>query len=63
MKRTLICILLAWAFTVHAQEDVVSFTEGVITSDFVSEATMKQDLLQMLDAADEFTTMQIVFKK
>ena len=48
MKRTLICILLAWAFTVHAQEDVVSFTEGVITSDFVSEATMKQDLLQML---------------
>ena len=48
MKRTLICILLAWVFTVHAQEDVVSFTEGVITSDFVSEATMKQDLLQML---------------
>lgn len=48
MKRTLICILLAWAFTVHAQEGVVSFTEGVITSDFVSEATMKQDLLQML---------------
>ena len=48
MKRTLIGILLAWAFTVHAQEDVVSFTEGVITSDFVSEATMKQDLLQML---------------
>ena len=39
---------MAWAFTVHAQEDVVSFTEGVITSDFVSEATMKQDLLQML---------------
>ena len=26
----------------------MSFTEGVITSDFVSEATMKQDLLQML---------------
>lgn len=48
MKQTLICILLAWAFTVHAQEDVVSYTEGVITSEFVSESTMKQDLLQML---------------
>ena len=30
------------------EESVSSFTEGVITSDFVPEATMKKDLLQML---------------
>lgn len=30
------------------EEAVSSFTEGVIKADFVSEATMKQDLLQML---------------
>jgi len=31
-----------------AEGDVNSFTEGVITNDFVSEADMKKDLLQML---------------
>ena len=41
-------ILLALALTVNAQEDFVSYTEGVITSDFVPEDTMKRDLLQML---------------
>ena len=30
------------------EESVSSFTEGVITADFVPEATMKKDLLQML---------------
>ena len=40
--------LLALALLVNAQEGFVSYTEGVITSDFVPEGTMKQDLLQML---------------
>ena len=48
MKRLLTIILLALALTVHAQEDVTSYTEGVITADFVSEKDMKADLLQML---------------
>ena len=41
-------ILLALALTVNAQEGFVSYTEGVITSDFVPEKTMKRDLMQML---------------
>lgn len=48
MKGLLTIILLAWVSFAHAQEDVVSYTEGVITSEFVEEATMKRDLLQML---------------
>ena len=48
MKGLLTIILLAWVSFAHAQEDVVSYTEGVITSDFVSEKDMKRDLLQML---------------
>ena len=48
MKGLLTIILLAWVSFAHAQEDVVSYTEGVITSEFVGEATMKRDLLQML---------------
>lgn len=48
MRFLLTIILLAWVSFAHAQEDVVSYTEGVITTDFVDEATMKKDLLQML---------------
>ena len=48
MKGLLTIILLAWVSFAHAQEDVVSYTEGVITSEFVEESTMKRDLLQML---------------
>ena len=48
MKKLLTIALLALALSVNAQEGFVSYTEGVITSDFVSESTMKQDLLQML---------------
>lgn len=48
MKQLLTCILLALALTANAQEDVASYTEGVITADFVEEADMKADLLQML---------------
>ena len=57
MKRRikLLSIIACITISTHAQtivggtEDaVLSPTEGVITSDFVSEATMKSDLLQML---------------
>jgi len=48
MKKLLTIILLALALTVNAQEGFVSYTEGVITADFVSEKDMKTDLLQML---------------
>ena len=48
MKKLLTIALLALALSVNAQEGFVSYTEGVITSDFVPEGTMKQDLLQML---------------
>ena len=48
MKKLLTIALLALALSVNAQEGFVSPTEGVITSDFVPESTMKQDLLQML---------------
>jgi hypothetical protein len=48
MKKLLTMTLLALALMVNAQEGFVSYTEGVITSDFVPEGTMKQDLLQML---------------
>lgn len=48
MKGLLTIILLALALTVNAQEGFVSYTEGVITADFVSEKDMKTDLLQML---------------
>ena len=48
MKKVLTIVLLALALSVNAQEDIVSYTEGVITSDFVPEAAMKRDLLQML---------------
>ena len=48
MKKLLTMTLLALALSVNAQEGFVSYTEGVITSDFVPEGTMKQDLLQML---------------
>ena len=48
MKKLLTMILLALALTVNAQEGFVSYTEGVITSDFVPEKTMKRDLMQML---------------
>ncbi|MBO4673547.1 MAG: hypothetical protein J5616_04285, partial [Bacteroidaceae bacterium] len=48
MKGLLTLILLAWALVAHAQEDFMSYTEGVITADFVQESPMKNDLLQML---------------
>ena len=48
MKKLLTIALLALALSVNAQEGFVSYTEGVITADFVPEGTMKQDLLQML---------------
>ena len=59
MKHLLTYTLLALALTANAkgavlspaansEDDVTSYTEGVITSDFVSEAEMKADLLQML---------------
>ncbi|MBQ7494678.1 MAG: hypothetical protein IJT75_02795, partial [Bacteroidaceae bacterium] len=41
-------MLLATACNMTAQTDVPSPTEGVITHQFVSEAAMMQDLLQML---------------
>ena len=44
MKKLLTIVLLALALSVNAQEDIVSYTEGVITSDFVPEAAMKRDL-------------------
>lgn len=48
MKKLLTIALLALALSVNAQEGFVSYTEGVITSDFVPEKTMKRDLMQML---------------
>lgn len=48
MKKLLTIILLALALMVNAQEGFVSYTEGVITADFVPEKDMKADLLQML---------------
>ena len=48
MKKLLTLILLAWALAAHAQEGFMSYTEGVITADFVQESPMKKDLLQML---------------
>ena len=44
MKQFLILLLVLLPLTSQAQ----SPTEGVLTADFVDEATMKQDLLQML---------------
>ena len=59
MKLLLTIPLLALALTANAkgafpypapdtEDDVTSYTEGVITADFVPEAQMKADLLQML---------------
>ena len=59
MKKLLTYALLALALTANAkgvfsspapdtEDDVTSYTEGVITADFVPEAEMKADLLQML---------------
>lgn len=59
MKHLLTYSLLALALTANAkgafsspapetEDDVTSYTEGVITADFVPEAEMKADLLQML---------------
>ena len=47
MKKTLLPLLMSLLsfFTVHAAQEV---TEGVIDGNFVDEATMKGDLLQML---------------
>ena len=54
MKGLLTIILLAWVSFAHAQEDVVSYTEGVITSEFVNEKDMKRDLLQMLAVFSQY---------
>ena len=54
LKTNLLLLLSFMAISLHAQivggtEDAVSSpTEGIITSNFVSEVTMKGDLLQML---------------
>ena len=59
MKHLLTYALLALALTANAkgafsspapdtEDDVTSYTEGVITADFVPEAEMKADLLQSL---------------
>jgi len=48
MKHLLTLALLALTLTVNAQEGFTSYTEDVITADFVDEASMKKDLLQML---------------
>lgn len=36
------------------EDDVTSFTEGIITNDFIDEATMKNDLLQMVADFSEY---------
>ena len=46
--KNLILLLFCLPLSVAAQTVTPSPTEGVITSDFVSEADMKSDLLQML---------------
>ena len=46
--KNLILLLFCLPLSVAAQTVIPSYTEGVITSDFVSEADMKSDLLQML---------------
>ena len=49
MKKLLFLLFFATTFAATAQkENFTSYTEGVITADFVDEATMKADLLQML---------------
>ncbi|MBQ3754237.1 MAG: dockerin type I repeat-containing protein [Prevotella sp.] len=49
MNRLLLTIMAVLAFTASWADDKVdSPTEGVITSDFVTEESMKHDLLQML---------------
>lgn len=45
MKRTFLLLLTLLTLSMQAQ---TSPTEGVLTADFVDEATMKRDLLQML---------------
>ena len=50
MKKTILSLcLLVSSFSAFAEDETVSsYTEGVITSEFVEEAAMKADLLQML---------------
>ena len=46
MRKAILSLsLLITSFTAFAE---TSYTEGVITSEFVDEAAMKADLLQML---------------
>lgn len=47
MKLNLFAFAMMFAVSLFA-EDKTSYTEGVITSEFVSETQMKSDLLQML---------------
>ncbi|MBP5377434.1 MAG: hypothetical protein J6Y41_05685, partial [Bacteroidaceae bacterium] len=46
--KNLILLLFCLPLSLSAQTVIPSPTEGVITSDFVSEADMKSDLLRML---------------